>query len=813
MKRVALLIFLLILIPVDDLLSQAIIENKINFYEAESWVLYEDYKEALPLYLRLAKIYPGNANYKYRIGLCYLNIPGEKHKAISYLEEATRNINLKYKEGKFKENGAPYDSYFYLANAYMIDNQIDKALETYNIFKKNLNNRIYDSSIVNLQIKACYYAKEKMKEPVFIRQENLGSSINSTYSECNPVLSNDESMMIYTKVLPFYDAIMFSVKTDTGWNDPVNLNEQMKVDYNFYPTSISCDGKELFLYSPDNYDGVIYSSRFVNNSWSSPEKLNDNINTKYWESHATISHDNSRLIFTSNRKGTLGGLDIYVSSRDTAGEWGPASNLGPVINTPLNEETPFLSRDDKTLFFSSRGHLNMGGYDIFYSSLDDHGKWSVPLNAGYPLNSTDDDIFFAPVNEGYQGYFARYNLGGLGRQDIYRVEMYSDLHPRKFFVRGMVTTTNPGLTPKESIRIIARNSNHPDQQVVAFSDPLTGQYDFIAPQGNYEITYESSLGEPLTKEVTLPVSHPSDSILLPGMILPGAAVIAAVDTASRRQGSPTIIDTISSSRDTLHEKPPLTSPWIDSLVAVNEPVVKPEYGSVIARRRAAIFAELSKRLPDEKLGKIMGKIDTQVLQADTSGLLIKSLIEKIEAYSENDPSEEAFRLALANTGAKGILKPGEWFGEFYHDARNRSMENRTLADMFAAISSYPGTEVNTYAVDLALHSEEPSRSWIKSLNTRQERISTPAELILFTLDQRERKNIPDIVYFNGLANLVISNNIPTEVIKARPAPPENIEPHYLWLVPVAALIALIIRFFMKKRKGDQAPGQKTNSEN
>ena len=189
----------------------------------------------------------------------------------------------------------------------------------------------------------------------------------------------------------------YSTKTNGQWSGPVNMNELLKVDRDLFPTSISNDGKTLYLYSSADYDGIIYTSQFENGIWSPLVKLNENINTKYWESHATISHDNKKLYFTSNRKGGYEGLDIYVSERDSTGDWGPAKNLGPVINTPYNEESPFLSKDDKTLFFSSRGHFNMGGYDIFYSTLLPDGEWSVPLNVGFPLNSTDDDVFFKPV--------------------------------------------------------------------------------------------------------------------------------------------------------------------------------------------------------------------------------------------------------------------------------------------------------------------------------------------------------------------------------------------------------------------------------
>jgi tetratricopeptide (TPR) repeat protein len=179
-KRFVLLSLLLAAFFNSDLLSQSRVEIKNSFYDAESWILFEDYKEALPLYQQLLKLYPTNSNFKYRIGQCYINTPGEKAKAISYLEDAVNNINPKYKEGKFKETGAPHDALYYLANAYRINNQLDKAIETYNLFKKDLDSEVYDSVIVNMQIQSCINAKEIISNPVFIKEKNLGSLINES---------------------------------------------------------------------------------------------------------------------------------------------------------------------------------------------------------------------------------------------------------------------------------------------------------------------------------------------------------------------------------------------------------------------------------------------------------------------------------------------------------------------------------------------------------------------------------------------------------------------------------------------------------
>jgi tetratricopeptide (TPR) repeat protein len=693
MKRLSLLTLFFVLLINNNSFSQARIENKMSFYDAESWVLFEDYKEALQIYLRLIRFYPNNSNYKYRIGQCYINIPGEKDKAISYLEDAVKNINPNYKEGKFKETGAPYDALYYLANAYSIDNQLDKAIEIYNLFKKNMDPDVYDSTIVNLQIESCRNARNLMGAPLYIKENNLGNNINETSSEFNPVISNDEKLMVFTKSLAFYDAILFSTNTDGSWSTPVNLNELLKVDYNYYPTSISNDGTKLFLYNSENYDGVIFVSTFENGLWSTPVRLNDNINTKYWESHATISNDSKKLYFTSNRKGTFGGLDIYVSSLDSTGNWGPAENLGPVINTPYNEETPFLSKDDRTLFFSSRGHYNMGGYDIFYSTRLDNGEWTVPLNAGFPMNSTDDDVFYRPVNEGYEGYYAKFSPYGFGKQDIYRVEIFSEDHPRKFIIRGMVKVADLIGTYRDSVKISAMNIRNPEQMVIVYSDPRTGEYEFELPQGNYEVTYDSPYAEKIKKNLDLPINNPSDSFLLPGTILPKTDFVADLVVKSNKNisasgANPILLplkvepgsiltvehwvgDSLLYSetfpvKDTsfVYKLVPqrgdnkvtfkITDKFNNTTTAdvfvkrgkeiTSVPIVRPEYSRVIANKQIAALTEMLKKRADDKLRKVISDADINNQKFAKVDDLISYI--KDEASKSNISPEEVDKLAL-----------------------------------------------------------------------------------------------------------------------------------------------------------------------
>ena len=534
MKRI-ILITLILLPSINSITAQLRLENRNNFFEAESWMLYEEYRDALPLYQQLLRIDPDNANYKYRIGQCYLNISGEKDKAISYLEDAVKNINQRYREGNFNEKSAPPDALFYLGDAYRVNNQLDKAIEAYRLFKRSMNNRIYDSTIVNLQIQSCYNAKELMSKPQYIRMQNLGGAINSSNSEFNPVVSDNEDIIVFMRREAFYDAILYSTKVNGQWTTPQNMNEMLRVDRDLYPTSLSADGKTLYLYSSANYDGDIYTSKFENGKWMPIVKLNSNINTRYWESHASVSHDDQKLYFTSNRGGTHGGLDIYVSTRNSAGDWGVATNLGPVINTPYNEESPFLSKDGKTLFFSSRGHYNMGGYDVFYSKLLDNGTWSEPVNLGYPVNTTDDDVFFKPINDGYVAYYSVNRPDGFGKEDIYRIEIFNDNNPRKFLVNGTVVNSEDD---KDAVKIsFAKTDDSKIIQQVS-SDPTTGRFEVKdLPHGNYNVTFETQDGEKTVRNLNLPIDMESDTIMLSPTIISRGNTAGRPDTETDRNNN------------------------------------------------------------------------------------------------------------------------------------------------------------------------------------------------------------------------------------------------------------------------------------
>lgn len=384
--------------------------------------------DALYDYLEVYKKgFEDNANINYRIGICYLHIPGQKDKSIPYLVKAIQNTTTKYKEGELRETKAPIDAVLYLGNAYRINNKLDKAIDTYKKYKDLAQD--YDKNGVefaNKQIEACQIAKEFMDDPVQFTKTNLGPVINNSSSNFKAVVSGDGNTLLYMNELPFYDAVYYSKKVNDEWSEPVNITPEIQSDGNQYVCSVSFDGTQLYLSREDNFNSDIYYSKFVEGRWTKSVPLNNNINTKYWESHASISKDGKTLYFTSNRKGGAGEMDIYKSKLGNDGQWGEAINLGNNINTILNEDTPFITEDGKSLYFSSQAHKGMGGYDIFVSHLDSSGTWSTPENLGYPINTTDDDLFFYPWDNGKYAYMALFSDDGYGKEDIYRLKMVSE---------------------------------------------------------------------------------------------------------------------------------------------------------------------------------------------------------------------------------------------------------------------------------------------------------------------------------------------------------------------------------------------------
>ena len=419
--------FFLTVMPV---LPQEDIETNYRefFDEGEYFFNRGDYQEALYYYIKLMEYQPENASYNFKIGECYLNIPGKETMSIPYFEKAVKNITdkNKYRKKAFDETQAPMHAYFYLGNAYRINNQLDKALEAYDTFVLSpFYAGNYNVTIVENEIKSCERAKIIEDNPVSITETLLPDHINTSASELYPVVSEDERKLVFIRRLKFYDALYYSTNEGGEWSYPFNITPDIGSDGEFYPTSLSADGKELYLVRRSEQGSDIYVSFYKNDRWSKATRLNKNINSPRNENAAAISDDDKLLFVASDRKGGKGGFDLYVSKKDNTGAWSRVKNLGRIINSPFDESSPVAIKNGKVLFFSSKGHFNMGGYDIFYSMLENK-KWTTPVNLGSPVNDTGDNAFYCTAGNGKTGYISRFGASG-GSEDIYKLEIRSNL--------------------------------------------------------------------------------------------------------------------------------------------------------------------------------------------------------------------------------------------------------------------------------------------------------------------------------------------------------------------------------------------------
>jgi len=400
-----------------------------------------DYKKALEGYLMLDSVSPGNTYYNHRIGICYLN-SSQKSKAFPYLEFA------------YQQEDAPDNILFDLARAYHYGLEFDKAIIMYESFRKQIQyqqagNKSIDITEADIAtyIQQCRNGKRFIANPeLHTRVENLGPDVNSSYTDFGPLINRQEDLLIFTskrgatentKPDPltgqFYENVFVSRYIDGSWEESFSIGEPINQDQaHNAAVGLSPDGKLLFLYKGDDsflssrVSGNLYLSRISGGLWQDPEKI-EVINTKSWESSASITEDGTMLVFSSDRPGGFGGTDLYMSKKMTNGAWGTPQNLGGYINTTEDEDGPFIHPEGNKLYFSSKGHDSMGGYDIFYSEyLEDKKRWTRPVNMGFPINSADDDIFFVWSADGNRAYFSSEREDSYGETDIYLLTLSDD---------------------------------------------------------------------------------------------------------------------------------------------------------------------------------------------------------------------------------------------------------------------------------------------------------------------------------------------------------------------------------------------------
>jgi outer membrane protein OmpA-like peptidoglycan-associated protein len=416
--------FLFLLLSVSSFSVSYAQNEKRLIKEAQDNLEKGDKRNALIFFLKALEKNPENPSTNFMIGKIYLETD-YKHRSLTYLEKAY----------KLKPTIDP-EIHKYLADSYHVNMMWDKAIEYYELCRKSLHKDHAFHKNIDREIFECNVGIELVAKPVNATIENLGPVINSVASDFAPVISADESVMIFTSRRvgstggevdengEFHEDIYISEKINGAWSAPKNIGTNINTEGHDASIGLSADGKELFTYYGEGQGDIKFCKLKKDSSWSKPFLMNGDINSKHSETSICITPDGSTVFFTSDREGGHGGLDIYTSHLDKKGVWSKAVNLGTTVNTSEDDDSPFMDLDGKTLYFSSRAHKGMGGYDIFktvYDSTDN--KWSEPENMGYPINTADNDIFFVLSGDGRHGYYASVREDGIGEKDIYMITM------------------------------------------------------------------------------------------------------------------------------------------------------------------------------------------------------------------------------------------------------------------------------------------------------------------------------------------------------------------------------------------------------
>lgn len=426
---------------------------------ASGQVVFGDKKEELGAHLRL--------------GLCYL-YGDHQSLALQPLRQAFQ----------IDPNFSPLLD-FHLGDAYVYNRKYMEAVQSYqsgidktkSITSKYLvlvHDKVLREDFVkvsNKRIKEAKHARDLVSSPLRAKIHNLGPKINTKDNEYAPIVSKDNSMLIFTgsHEKNDHEDVLISHTKNRTWNakEPWHHFNSKRHESAVF---LSLDGNHILVYQ-DRGSGNLYesslnyatqstasslnggssitsvgkskkrrrkkkrsrnlkdvrpggtSSAKSKDGWSKPKSLGKHINSKYRETSGCLSPDGNTLYFTSDRPGGLGGLDIYMSVKTKKGKWGKPVNMGPKVNTAHDEEAPFMHADGKTLYFSSEGHSSIGGFDIFKVEVNDK-TMSDPENLGFPINSQANDMYFVSNDKSHRvAYFSSDRAGGVGGKDLYRVIM------------------------------------------------------------------------------------------------------------------------------------------------------------------------------------------------------------------------------------------------------------------------------------------------------------------------------------------------------------------------------------------------------
>lgn len=463
-----------------------------KFEEASKLMEEKLFNQAAEIWSGMVTSQPENANLNWKLGSSYMSSYNQKGKALPYLQKASDLRSSKY--GGFNaagydpfdptEKNAPVEVDYWLGRAYHLNGNFDKADQYYDKFLVETEGKHDLAPLAKRGKEQTANARAHGAGPKPYQVSNVGPVINSEFPDFSPVVSVDGNAMFFTsrRIRPdssnngvidvvagmAFEDIYVSYKDRNGvWQAPELLN--VSAQGHEATVNVSADGQTLYIFRDDNGDGNLYESKLVGELWSDPVLIGSDVNTRSWETHCALTADGSTLYFISDRKGGQGGRDIYRVVKLPNGEWSKAQNLGPVLNTPYDEDGVFIHPNGRNMYFASTGHNSMGGFDIFSTELDEAGNWTKPENLGVPINTVDDDAFFVTTADGRRGYFSSDQISGYGEKDIYFVDLPEAMEA-------------DGLTVLKGFIIPPAGETLPPSTILYVTDKSTGEVKAYKPR-------------------------------------------------------------------------------------------------------------------------------------------------------------------------------------------------------------------------------------------------------------------------------------------------------------------------------------------
>lgn len=450
---------------------------------AEERYEYGDFLTARRLYDSLLLAQPANDEYNYKAGVCSYQMGGSRERTLAYFEKVSPSYNNN-------------ELHYYLGSLYHQNSSFEAALTQFEAYLNNLGPEPeHSKQDVLFQIKKIFYAKSMEASPLTnVRIDNMGGTINTAYPEYAPLIPADESFLVFTArndrstggTDPYgqYFEDVFITKPENGqWQAPSSISPLINTGTHEACTGITPDGQKLLIYRTDKAQtgGDIYYSLSNGQAWTEPKMLEEDINTKqYLESSACYAPDGETIFFTAVRPEGYGGKDIYMIRKLPNGRWGAPFNVGPSVNTPYDEEAPFVHPNGHTLFFCSKGHDNMGAFDVFKSDFNETSVFSEAVNMGYPINTPNNDFCFVLNTTGATAYMASDRPGGFGATDLYKVTFYQAYYNLDVVNSFILDESNARLKKAE---ITLFNSSTMKVEGMYKPNELTGKFVMVVEPG------------------------------------------------------------------------------------------------------------------------------------------------------------------------------------------------------------------------------------------------------------------------------------------------------------------------------------------